>query len=249
MTAKRLSYAALVLLVGLSVLPLAGCGGQTTIAGGNGVQTVAQAPTTTAIPAGSQFTSAQSVVLQTSAGATIYYTTDGSTPSTSSPRYSGAIAIASATDLKFFAVDGKGNQEGVKTEHYSFVTPFSLRLSAVGVSQALSGLKVTLTLPAGVSVATSAGAVPAGVIAASGVALGSAAVLPDSVSYDANAGQLSFILYSTLPAGFGAGEFASVTCRVSGALPAPGGFSAILEPVDLSGNALAPAGASFQLLP
>jgi hypothetical protein len=52
----------------------------------------------------------------------IYYTTDGSTPTTSSPVYSSPIIILVNTTLKFFAVDFVGNTEAVKTQNYTIAT-------------------------------------------------------------------------------------------------------------------------------
>ena len=48
---------------------------------------------------------------------------DGSTPTTSSPRYTAAISISANTTLKFFSVDTAGNAETARTETYSFVNP------------------------------------------------------------------------------------------------------------------------------
>lgn len=51
---------------------------------------------------------------------TIYYTTDGSDPKTSSTRvkYVSSISITSTTTLKFYAVDEAGNPSDVYTENY-----------------------------------------------------------------------------------------------------------------------------------
>jgi len=55
--------------------------------------------------AGGEYTEAQSVEIScTTEGATIYYTTDGNTPTESSTVYSGAIEISSNTTLKAIAV-------------------------------------------------------------------------------------------------------------------------------------------------
>jgi hypothetical protein len=62
-----------------------------------------QTPAPTFSPAGGSYTSPQSVTL-TAAGAAIYYTTDGSTPTTSSNAYSGAIAVSSTTTIKAIAI-------------------------------------------------------------------------------------------------------------------------------------------------
>ena len=77
------------------------------------------APTTTASPPGGTYSSAQLVTLTPDEAATIYYTTDGSTPTTSSPVYSTAISISATTTLRFLAVDTAGNTESVKSEVYT----------------------------------------------------------------------------------------------------------------------------------
>ena len=136
-------------------------------------------------------------------------------------------------------------------------TPVALKISLSGVNQPMSALQATITLPAGTTVATlSDGSVPTGTIVPSGVlapvnGTAIAALFPNSVSYDATTRQLSFILYSTKLEGFGIGEFASIACVVSGAVPAPASFSAQLAPVDLPGTVLSTTGVSagFQLVP
>jgi hypothetical protein len=83
-------------------------------------------PTTTATPPGGTYTSAQSVVLSANEAATIYYTTDGSTPTTSSPTYSGPIPISTTTTLNFFAKDLAGNGESPKTQVYTIAVTYPL---------------------------------------------------------------------------------------------------------------------------
>jgi hypothetical protein len=85
------------------------------------------APSTTASPVGGTYGGTQNVTLTCgdSGGAgcgTIYYTTDGSTPSTSSGVYTSVIAISSATTLRYFATDLAGNSETVKSQTYSIDT-------------------------------------------------------------------------------------------------------------------------------
>jgi hypothetical protein len=69
--------------------------------------TIQPQPTQTSAPSfappGGAYTSPQSVTL-TDSGATIYYTTDGSAPTTASTVYSGAIAVASTTTVKAIAI-------------------------------------------------------------------------------------------------------------------------------------------------
>jgi hypothetical protein len=47
----------------------------------------------------------------------IYYTTDGSTPTTGSSVYTGPITVDTTTTLRFFAVDDVGNPSIVQTKH------------------------------------------------------------------------------------------------------------------------------------
>jgi YD repeat-containing protein len=81
-------------------------------------------PTTTASPAGGTYNTAQSVTLTCNDGTgsgcdKIYYTTDGTTPNTSSPIYTSSINISVTTTLQYFAKDLAGNSEAVKTQYYT----------------------------------------------------------------------------------------------------------------------------------
>ncbi|MGK5093650.1 chitobiase/beta-hexosaminidase C-terminal domain-containing protein, partial [Deltaproteobacteria bacterium TL4] len=80
-------------------------------------------PVTIAAPGGATYTSPQSVTLSCKDGsgtgcASIYYTTDGSTPTVSSTRYTKALLFTSNTVFKFFAVDTAENPEVFHTENY-----------------------------------------------------------------------------------------------------------------------------------
>ncbi|MBJ6724765.1 putative Ig domain-containing protein [Geomesophilobacter sediminis] len=97
-----------------------------------GVQSITLvAPTTTASLVGGTYAAAQNITLAASAPATIYYTTDGTDPTTSLTKqtYTGPIAISASTALKFYAFDGL-RSEAVKTVIYTIdMVPPSLTAS------------------------------------------------------------------------------------------------------------------------
>ena len=74
---------------------------------------VTKVATPTFTPAGGEYEAAQSVTIACATeGATIYYTTDGNDPTTSSTQYTGAIAVNETTTLKAIAAkDGMDNSE------------------------------------------------------------------------------------------------------------------------------------------
>lgn len=81
----------------------------------------AAAPTTTASVLSGTYASIQSVKLTVApadAATNIYYTTDGSIPTTSSTRYTAPILISNSTTLQYFAKDKFSNLESVKTQQY-----------------------------------------------------------------------------------------------------------------------------------
>lgn len=89
------------------------------------IDTVAP-PAPSANPIGGIYYGEQTVVLSDAeAGVSIYYTTDGTIPTTASSLYSGPIAIGEGiTVLKAIAVDAAGNVSPVMTEVYNvMITP------------------------------------------------------------------------------------------------------------------------------
>ena len=84
-------------------------------------------PTVTANPTGSSFNTSKTITLTNTnpnSTATIYYTTDGSNPQTSSTRveYTIPIVINSTKTLKFSAVDSNNNWSPIYTETYTLDT-------------------------------------------------------------------------------------------------------------------------------
>ncbi len=75
-------------------------------------------------PASGTFTAAQSVTItDATAGATMHYTTDGSTPTASSPAYQLAIPLSSLTTLQAMAIAPNYANSGVASATFKFQTP------------------------------------------------------------------------------------------------------------------------------
>jgi chitodextrinase len=112
-----------------------------------GVTTSAPADTTapvlTITPAAGTYTTTQTVSMSaTDSGSTptIYYTLDGSTPTTSSTVYSVPISVSATTTVKAFARDAAGNNSAVQTVVYT------INLSSSTVSDAFNRANDTTSL-------------------------------------------------------------------------------------------------------
>jgi len=82
-----------------------------------------QVATPTFTPAGGTYSSPQSVTIAcTTAGATIYYTTDGSTPTTASSIFSTAINVPSSITLKAMATAAGMSNSDIATATYTINT-------------------------------------------------------------------------------------------------------------------------------
>lgn len=92
MTGKGKMRAILVFILAIGAVPLNGCGSSAASSSSTTTTTTAAAPTFS--PAAGTYTTAQTVTISDAiAGATIYYTTNGTAPTTASNVYSGAITI------------------------------------------------------------------------------------------------------------------------------------------------------------
>ncbi|WP_041973793.1 chitobiase/beta-hexosaminidase C-terminal domain-containing protein [Geobacter sp. OR-1] len=88
-------------------------------------------PVVSASLAGGLYKTGQIVSLASNEAAAIYYTLNGTNPTTASTVYSSPITISSNTTLKFIAYDVAGNTSGVQTVQYVIdTTPPVLSVSA-----------------------------------------------------------------------------------------------------------------------
>ncbi|EKF87111.1 PKD domain-containing protein [Methanobacterium formicicum DSM 3637] len=108
-----------------------------------------------ATPAGGVYNMTQIVTLTSNAGTTIYYTTDGSDPRTSSTKikYTNPIPISNTIILKFAAIDSANNWGSIYTETYSIV-PLNLTKDEIiaAANTVKAYIEANKSLPATVTV-------------------------------------------------------------------------------------------------
>ena len=97
-------------------------------------------------PAGGTYTNALSVVLSDStSGAVIYYTTDGTTPTTSSTVYSGPVVVSSTETLEAIATATGYPQSAVGSATYTIAAPTPTFSPAAGTYGYLDWTTVTIS--------------------------------------------------------------------------------------------------------
>jgi RHS repeat-associated protein len=110
-------------IAGGAGLILNGCGGGGGSGGGGSGQTT-QTATPTYSPASGTYSAIQSVTISDSiGGATIYYTTDGTTPTTNSTKYSGPIGVSSSETIDAVATATGYSTSAVGTATYTINLP------------------------------------------------------------------------------------------------------------------------------
>jgi hypothetical protein len=108
-----------------TIQAIAALSGYSQSAVASGAYTISPPAATPAFsPVPGTYSTSQSVkISDATSGATIYYTTNGSTPTTSSTRYTAAIPVSSTDTIKAIAVAGGHTQSAVATATYIIVTP------------------------------------------------------------------------------------------------------------------------------
>jgi hypothetical protein len=111
---------------------------------GGGASTVA---TPTASPGTGTYTSAQNVTLGTTTeGADIYYTLDGTDPTTESTKYTSPVAIGESKTLKAIAVKADLNNSAILTAAYVIdISQVATLAASMQAGTVAAGQKVTLT--------------------------------------------------------------------------------------------------------
>src|SRR5207253_2219165 len=101
-TASTVYAGAISVTQSMTIRAMAAASGMTNSSVASATYTIQVAPPTFSPPGGA-YTTPQSVTLSDAQSATIYYTTDGSTPTTASTQYAGAITVTQNTTIKAMA--------------------------------------------------------------------------------------------------------------------------------------------------
>ncbi len=108
------------------------------------------------------YDSPQSVSIATAtAGATIHYTSDGSTPAASSPTYVSAISVAATTTLKAIATASGYNDSAVASATYTMLAATPVLSPAPGTYATAQSVTITTATPGATIHYTTDGSTPA----------------------------------------------------------------------------------------
>ncbi|HUE42328.1 MAG TPA: chitobiase/beta-hexosaminidase C-terminal domain-containing protein, partial [Candidatus Sulfotelmatobacter sp.] len=84
-------------------------------------------------------------ITDTTPNSTIYYTTDGSTPTTMSTQYSGAFNVSTTSTVKTFATANGLTASAVASAAYTIATPFTVKAESTSLTVA-AGAQATSTI-------------------------------------------------------------------------------------------------------
>lgn len=109
------------------------------------IQTLAATATPVLSPTGGTFTSAQTVTItDTTAGAVIYYTVDGSQPTVSSTKYAGAFSVGTSATIKAIALASGLTTSGTATSVITIQAAGSTGTSVVSFGSGFSATGMQL---------------------------------------------------------------------------------------------------------
>jgi len=120
--------------------------------------------TPTFAPAPATYSSAQSVTIScATTGATVYYSTDGSTPTAASAKFTGAISVSHTTTIKAFAVAAGLIDSDIASAIYMIVVilpPVANNQSLTTIQNTAVTIKLTGSDPAGGTLTFALGSAP-----------------------------------------------------------------------------------------
>ena len=159
------------------------------------LQTVA---TPTITPNGGSYSGSVPVTMQTAtSGASIYYTTNGSTPTPSSSLYTGTMSLTSSATVKAKAFKTGYNASADASASFIVSQPFSFSVSNAGNISVIAGSSVTNSI----STTLASGSAQAVTFLASGLPTGATASFSSTSCSPACSSTLTINTNSSTPAG------------------------------------------------
>jgi Chitobiase/beta-hexosaminidase C-terminal domain/Family of unknown function (DUF6298) len=149
-------------------------------------------------PNGGNYTGSVSVTLQAAnSGASIYYTTNGTTPTQSSALYTGAFTLTNSTTVKAKAFKNGSNPSSEASASFTITPMFNFALSNSGDRSVVAGSSVTNTITANLS----SGTTQAVSFVASGLPTGTTASFSSGSCNPNCSSVLTIITTTSTPAG------------------------------------------------